>query len=364
MATLVLRNVKGSPLSHTELDANFTNINTDLGLKAPIASPVFTGDVTVGGDLNVAGSVTSTSVTNLSVADTIIYVNRRVEATITNAVGDGTYVTYTGDNNYSPGNIVSVTGATPASFNITDVAVFSATATEFVVASTNTDTWTSGGTAYAKTQTNSDMGLAGGYYDGSYAHTGMFRDATDNGTWKFFEGYIPEPQVTIDTGEASFALAPVAASNFIGPLTGNADTATTLATSRSIGIDGLVSGTASFDGSADITITTAFAATDLTVPGIVTATDFNSTSDVTLKDNIETLTGALGTVNRLRGVKFNWKNNGDSAIGVIAQELEQVLPQLVHTGPDGIKRVSYDSLVPVLIEAIKELSSKVDKLVE
>jgi hypothetical protein len=72
----------------------------------------------------------------------------------------------------------------------------------------------------------------------------------------------------------------------------------------------------------------------------------------------------LGTVNRLRGVKFNWKNNGDSAIGVIAQELEQVLPQLVHTGPDGIKRVSYDSLVPVLIEAIKELSSKVDKLVE
>ena len=48
MATIVLRNVKGSPLTHTELDANFSNINTDLDLKAPIASPVFTGNVTVG----------------------------------------------------------------------------------------------------------------------------------------------------------------------------------------------------------------------------------------------------------------------------------------------------------------------------
>ena len=364
MATIVLRNVKGSPLTHTELDANFSNINTDLDLKAPIASPVFTGNVTVGGDLAVAGTVSYTNVTNLSVADTTIYVNRRVEATITNAVGDGTYVTYTADNNYSPGNIVSVTGSTPSSFDITDVEIFSATPTGFVVESTNTDTWVSGGTAYAKTESNVDMGLAGGYYDGSYAHTGIFRDATDNGTWKFFEGYIPEAEIEINTGDPSFALAPVAASNFIGPLQGNADTATILETSRSIAIDGLVAGSILFDGSSDVTITTALNVTDLTIPGTVTATDFNSTSDIILKDNIQPIVGALRTVNKLRVVTFNWKNNDDDAIGVIAQELEKVLPQLVHEGPDGIKRVSYYSLIPLLIEAVKELSNKVDKIVE
>jgi hypothetical protein len=70
---------------------------------------------------------------------------------------------------------------------------------------------------------NPDLGIAGNYNDGTYAHTGVFRDASDSGKWKFFQGYTPEPDAAtaINTAHASFALAPVEASNFYGTWSGN-----------------------------------------------------------------------------------------------------------------------------------------------
>jgi hypothetical protein len=70
--------------------------------------------------------------------------------------------------------------------------------------------------------------------------------------------------------------------------------------------------------------------------------------------------GALDKVNRLRGVSFDWKESGKSSYGVIAQELEVVLPELVHG--DDPKRVNYNGIIGVLIESIKELSARVDEL--
>jgi hypothetical protein len=72
------------------------------------------------------------------------------------------------------------------------------------------------------TVANPDLGIAGNYNDGTYAHAGMFRDATD-GTWKFYQGYIPEPDASpyIDTTHVSFAYAPIKASLFTGNLVGN-----------------------------------------------------------------------------------------------------------------------------------------------
>ena len=90
--------------------------------------------------------------------------------------------------------------------------------------------------------------------------------------------------------------------------------------------------------------------------GTVTAIDFNATSDRNLKENITPVENALAIINSLNGYNFKWKNSGKDAIGVIAQEVEELLPQIVHTNSDGIKSVSYDSLIPILIEAIKELS--------
>lgn len=92
----------------------------------------------------------------------------------------------------------------------------------------------------------------------------------------------------------------------------------------------------------------------------VTAADINSTSDKNLKTNIKTVENSLETIQALRGVSFDWKNTGKSSYGVIAQELEKILPELVNTGDQ--KSVNYNGLIGVLIEAVKELSNEVNDL--
>ena len=74
----------------------------------------------------------------------------------------------------------------------------------------------------ASTTANPDLGFAGNYNDGTYAHAGLFRDATD-GVWKFYDSYTLEPDASafIDTAHASFNLASVQAGSFIGNVTGN-----------------------------------------------------------------------------------------------------------------------------------------------
>ena len=94
--------------------------------------------------------------------------------------------------------------------------------------------------------------------------------------------------------------------------------------------------------------------------GIVTAQDFDALSDINYKENINTVNNALLKVEQLRGVKFDWKESGTPSYGVIAQELEQVLPELVH-GNDP-KTVNYNGIIGVLIEAIKELKAEVEEL--
>ena len=94
----------------------------------------------------------------------------------------------------------------------------------------------------------------------------------------------------------------------------------------------------------------------------VNAANFNTTSDATLKTNVETLSGSLDAVKSLRGVSFDWLENGGSEIGVIAQEVEAVLPDVVSTNDEGIKSVKYGNMVAVLIEAIKEQQLRIEAL--
>jgi hypothetical protein len=94
--------------------------------------------------------------------------------------------------------------------------------------------------------------------------------------------------------------------------------------------------------------------------GQLSATDFNSTSDARLKKNVKPIDGALTKVMALAGVEFNWVESDKAAIGVIAQQVEQVVPELVHTNESGYKSVSYGNLAALLIEAVKELKTIVD----
>jgi hypothetical protein len=96
--------------------------------------------------------------------------------------------------------------------------------------------------------------------------------------------------------------------------------------------------------------------------GTVNAANFNTTSDATLKTNVETLTGSLDAVKAMRGVSYDWIDSGNSEVGVIAQEVEAVVPDVVSTNDQGIKSVKYGNLVGVLIEAIKEQQQRIEAL--
>jgi len=83
-------------------------------------------------------------------------------------------------------------------------------------------------------------------------------------------------------------------------------------------------------------------------------------SDVRLKSNIQTIESGLDKVCAMRGVTF--EKDGVAGLGVIAQEVEAIIPEVVMTHNDGIKSVAYGNIVGVLIEAIKELKDKVESL--
>ena len=94
--------------------------------------------------------------------------------------------------------------------------------------------------------------------------------------------------------------------------------------------------------------------------GIVTATDINSASDINLKTNVREIENPLNKVLQIRGVNFDWKESGRTSAGVIAQEVEKVLPELISG--DATKVVNYNGLIGVLIEAVKEQQKQIDEL--
>ena len=132
----------------------------------------------------------------------------------------------------------------------------------------------------------------------------------------------------------------------------------------------------SFIISADTAVTTAYrfqektGGTDLftfdMATGEFTASgDIASNSDERLKQNIVTIENALNKVSQMRGVYFDMKARpGFRKVGLIAQEVEKVLPEVVSTDAEGdnIKSVAYASIVGLLIEAVKELKDEVDQL--
>ena len=116
------------------------------------------------------------------------------------------------------------------------------------------------------------------------------------------------------------------------------------------------------DDSSEITALTV----DMSAAGAATFNnDVTAFSDVILKDNIDTIDNALDRVKGMRGVFFDRKDNKQQRqTGVIAQEVEPFLPEVVRETKDEkkIKSVAYGNMVGVLIEAIKELNAKIEEL--
>lgn len=100
-----------------------------------------------------------------------------------------------------------------------------------------------------------------------------------------------------------------------------------------------------------------------TISGSITATgDITAFSDERTKMNVDTITEAIYKVKAMRGVSYVSKFDMGEHIGVIAQEIERVVPEVVHTHSNGLKSVAYQNLVGLLIEAIKDLEVRISEL--
>ena len=94
-------------------------------------------------------------------------------------------------------------------------------------------------------------------------------------------------------------------------------------------------------------------------------------SDINLKDNIRPIENALFKVKQLRGIEFDWNDKAGEVerekghdVGLIAQEVEKVLPEIVQTREDGIKAIQYEKVTTLLVQAIKEQQELIEKLQE
>ena len=94
--------------------------------------------------------------------------------------------------------------------------------------------------------------------------------------------------------------------------------------------------------------------------GVATATQFDATSDVSLKENIEVIDEPITKLSELKGVTFDWKAGGHS-VGVIAQDVEKVLPTAVGGNKDQ-KTVNYNAIIGLLVESVKDQQKQIEEL--
>ncbi len=100
----------------------------------------------------------------------------------------------------------------------------------------------------------------------------------------------------------------------------------------------------------------------LAANGLYANTFIYQGSDIRLKNNVKSLDNPLTDIMKLNPVSFAYKSSGKESMGVIAQDLEKVYPQLVAEGPQGLKAVSYEGLIAPLIGAVQELKKENDSL--
>jgi hypothetical protein len=287
MATLVLRTVKGTPLTNDEVDGNFANLNTELGV-------VFNRANTINSNVGVLSNLTTTEKSNLVAAINEIATESTTNVTITggsisNIAGSNVNITSGSLSGVSLSNItasnVSVTGITITSGSLSGVSLSNITASNVSVTGI---TITSG--------TVSNVTLSAIAVDDT---------STDSTFYPTF--------MTAASGDAAFKISST-------KLTFNPST------------------------------------------GLLTSTDYNSASDLALKENITPIQNALNVIQQLNGFKFTWKETGEGSYGLSAQDVEKIIPEIVKVRPDGFKGINYLNIIALLIESIKDLNKQIQDL--
>lgn len=226
---------------------------------------------------------------------------------------------------------------------------------------------------------STNEGYAAGFISGPKGTRGSLTYPTVNTLVKGLGGNHIGDSIVSDSGSVATITGDLIVTGIItGTLTGSIENAITASyidysnIANTPTIPTVPTNVSAFTNDAGYTTYSSNQATDTT--SNVTFNTVNATGDITafassderLKDNIQTIPNAVEKVQQIKGVSFDWNgnqtNHSGHDIGVIAQDIEKVLPEIVATRDDGYKAVRYEKLVALLIEAVKEQQLQIDEL--
>lgn len=372
MATILLRTansisspgstVKGTPLTNSEVDNNFSNINITLGVlsnlsttaNANLVSAINSITYAVGSNGNVLTSNGSAWASSALPASGLSYVAKSANYTINNnegvlantalgaftitlpispVVGNQVVVADAGGDFGANALTIARNGSTIANLAENLVCDINDVSVQLVYSG---NTW----------EVYSQIGANGG------------TAVTLTGTQTLTNKTLTSPTLTTPALGTPSAVVLTNATGTASSLTVGKITITDETSANASYYPMLSVGTSS-GNSANVS------STKLTFnpsTGLLTSTDYNSSSDMTLKQDFTPIQNPLDIISQLTGFGFTWKDSKQKAYGLSAQEVEKVIPDIVRDRPDGTKGINYMNLTAFLIEAIKDLKQEVTEL--
>jgi hypothetical protein len=297
----------------------FTYDGSTTGTISANAATGASGNTLVARDSN--GDFSATTITaalsgNATTATTATTANK-----VANALTNGNYI-----------NTLNYNGSSPSTISVN---AFSTNTISTVVARDNSGNFSAGTITAQKFNGPLANALTNGSYINTFTYDGS---STAVISANAFSTNNVNTLVARDSS-GNFSAATITAA-----LNGNATTATTATTANSL------SSSASINTSGNITAAN------------VSATTVTTTSDIRLKSDIRNLENSLDKVCQLRGVQYRLNDNENISIGMIAQEVEPIIPEVVTEDEDGFKGLQYQNIVSLLVESIKELKKEIEIL--
>ena len=363
-----------SSTNSTSTTTGALRVNGGIGLQGNLyvgGSVNINGNTTIQGEIVIAGGSTTLTSSNLAVTDAMIFTAEGNQGDAVDAGVVGSYrvaadsytsVTLTGATATAAGETVYITktahGATTLDritiSGLTSHTEYNATYTALTIIDADTISVTKTGGSYTGPLTG--LTVAKGVFVNGLRYQGLVRDHVD-GVFKLFTAYqvSNKPSTTITFANTT------AGDLKVGTLhgTGAILSATTASTSTTTGAL-QVAGGAGIAGAM-------YVGGNFFSAGDVTAW---YSSDSRLKENVAPITGALDKIAKIGGYTFDWNAEGQAQnpdraindVGVLAQEIQAVQPEVVVERDNGYLAVNYEKLVPLLIQGIKELQEEVKAL--